>query len=281
MIADALASLRQALRQTRADFTDTAYVPATLACASPMPMFERLADWLPYSGWLPEERLFLLERPPETRAGSHDPVEAVGFVLAITPQTGADDRMTGVLKSIFNGLPTEASLQFHLFGSPDIHDFLNRYQTLRSTGGVDTHGVHVESARRRAAHLAGAAVSPAFPGMPWLARDIRAALSVTLPANGMSDRDAIDNARTLRDALATVLKSAYLHAGEWGPDELLDWCAQVLNANRLLKGEAQRLTYDNGRLIRDQILALDTLTRVTRDGLMVGSPAYSAEAVVR
>ncbi len=207
MIADALASLRLAWRPTRTDFTDGAPMPATQS--TPMPMFERLSDWLPYSGWLPEERLFLLERPPEARAGSHDPVEAVGFVLAITPQTGADDRMTGVLKSIFNGLPTESSLQFHLFGSPDIHDFLNRYQALRNAGGVDSHGVHVESARRRAAHLARAAVSPAFPGMPWLARDIRAALSVTLPANGMADRDAIDNARTLRDALATALKSAY------------------------------------------------------------------------
>jgi hypothetical protein len=78
-----------------------------------------------------------------------------------------------------------------------------------------------------------------------------------------------------------VLKGAYLYAGEWGPDELINWCAQVLNPNRLLKGEAQRLAYDDGRLIRDQILALDTLTRVTRDGLVVGSPADSAEAVVR
>ncbi len=134
MIADTFASLRQALRPTRTDFTDAAPMSATQS--SPMPMYERLADWLPYSGWLPEERLFLLERPPEARVGSHDPVEAVGFVLAITPQTGADDRMTGVLKSIFNGLPTESSLQFHLFGSPDIHDFLNRYQTLRSTVGL-------------------------------------------------------------------------------------------------------------------------------------------------
>jgi conjugal transfer ATP-binding protein TraC len=281
MIADALASLRQALRPSRTDFADSDYVPSTLAAASPMPAFERLADWLPYSGWLPEERLFLLERPPDARGGTSDPVEAVGFVLAITPQTGADDRMTGVLKSIFNGLPTDTSLQFHLFGSPDIHDFLDRYQDLRSAGGADAHGVYVESARRRVAHLARAAVRPPFPGMPWLARDIRAALSVTLPANGMADRDAIDNARTLRDALATVLKSGYLHAGEWGPDELLDWCAQVLNPNRLLKGEAQRLNYDDGRLLRDQIIALDTLTRMRRDGLVFGSPADSAECVAR
>ena len=60
--------------------------------------------------------------------------------------------------------------------------------------------------------------------------------------------------RPCGEALATVLKGAYLFAGEWGPDELINWCAQVLNANRLLKGEAQHLAYDDGRLIRDQIL---------------------------
>jgi hypothetical protein len=66
MIADALAFSALAWRPTRTDFTDTAPMPATQS--SPMPMYERLADWLPYSGWLPEERLFLLERPPGGRA---------------------------------------------------------------------------------------------------------------------------------------------------------------------------------------------------------------------
>jgi hypothetical protein len=64
MSADALASLRRLWRPARTDFTDSAYLPSTLAVPSPMPVFDRLADWLPYSGWLPEERLFLLERPP-------------------------------------------------------------------------------------------------------------------------------------------------------------------------------------------------------------------------
>ena len=276
MSADAFAFLRGLWRPARTDFSDSAYLPSTLAQPSPMPVFDRLADWLPYSGWLPEERLFLLERPPGSRRNGQDPVEAVGFVLALHPQTGADARMDSVLKSIFNGLPTGASLQFHLMGTPDIHDFLDRYRGLRTVGGL-----HAEAARRRSAHLARAAIHPPFPGLPWMLRHFLAALSVTLPAEGMADRDVLENAQTLREALATVLKGAYLYAGEWGPDELIDWCAQVLNANRLLKGEAQRLAYDDGRLIRDQILALDTLTRVTRDGLVVGSPADSAEVVVR
>ena len=149
MIADALASLRRIGRPARPDFTDSAYLPSTLAQPSPMPVFDRLADWLPYSGWLPEERLFLLERPPEARRNGQDPVEAVGFVLALHPQTGADERMASVLKSSFNGLPTGASLQFHLLGTPDIHDFLDRYRGLRTVGGL-----HTEAARRRSAHLA-------------------------------------------------------------------------------------------------------------------------------
>jgi hypothetical protein len=142
MSADALAFLRRLWRPARTDFTDSAYLPSTLAEPSPMPVFDRLADWLPYSGWLPEERLFLLERPPGARRNGQDPVEAVGFVLALNPQTGADARMAAVLKSIFNGLPTGASLQFHLLGTPDIHDFLDRYRGLRSVGGIHARGPH-------------------------------------------------------------------------------------------------------------------------------------------
>ena len=197
MSADALAFLRNLWRPARTDFTDSTYLPSTLVEPTPMPVFDRLADWLPYSGWLPEERLFLLERPPGARRNDQDPVEAVGFVLALNPQTGADARMAAVLKSIFNGLPTGASLQFHLLGTPDIHDFLDRYRGLHTVGGL-----HAEAARRRADHLGRAAIHPPFPGLPWMPRHFLAALSVTLPAEGMADRDALESAQTLREALA-------------------------------------------------------------------------------
>ena len=177
MSADTLAFLRNLWRPARTDFTDSAYLPSTLTEPTPMPVFDRLADWLPYSGWLPEERLFLLEHPPGARRNGQDPVEAVGFVLALNLQTGADARMAAVLKSIFNGLPTGASLQFHLLGTPDIHDFLDRYRGLRTVGGL-----HTEAARRRADHLARSAIHPPFPGLPWMPRHFLAALSVTLPA---------------------------------------------------------------------------------------------------
>jgi conjugal transfer ATP-binding protein TraC len=268
--------LRNLFRAPAPDFADHDYVPSVLADPSPMTAYSRLADWLPYSGYLPEERLFLLDRPPEERGGTKDPVEAIGFVLGITPQLGASERMVEVLKSMFNGLPTGASLQFHLFGTPDIHDFLADYVAMRSAGGV-----YAEAARRRADFLAHAAIVPPFPGLPWMPRRLTAALSVTLPAIGMDDTQTIERAQIIRDGLAAVLKSAYLYGGDWGPDELLDWCAQILNPNRMLAGEAQRLTYDEGMLIRDQIIARDTLTRVQKHGIVTGSPHDSAKAVTR
>jgi hypothetical protein len=53
-------------------------------------------------------------------------------------------------------------------------------------------GVHTEAARRRAEHLARAAIHPPFPGLPWMPRHFLAALSVTLPAEGMADRETLE-----------------------------------------------------------------------------------------
>lgn len=272
MIADLFGAL---FGRTRPDFNDHDHTPSVLLDPSAMPAYDRLAHWLPYVGWLPEERLFLLSKPAASGYSETD-IEAVGYVIGILPQTGADERIVSVLKNLFSGLVEGCSLQIHLFASPDIHDILSRYRGMRTAGSV-----HAQAAARHAEYLERASLRPPFAGIPWMPRTFRCALSVTIPARGLDDTQSIEFAALTRDAHKSVLQSAYLFEREYTPDDLINWCSDILNANKMLTGQWQRLTYDDGRLLREQIVARDTLTRVNKSGIVQGSPQDAAQAVIR
>jgi conjugal transfer ATP-binding protein TraC len=236
---------------------------------------DRLADWLPYSGWSPERRLFLLDAPPGKQSGQ-DPVEAVGFVLGIHPQTGANPDMVNVLRSLFNNTPQGVGIQIHLFASPDLSPVLDKFQALRVRGGVFR-----ETAMRRAAYLKSAALRPMFTGLPWVTRNFRACISIVVPTAGMNDITGFEAATAYRDSLVTTLKSVYLYQGEWTPDDLINWNNAILNPHRMLKGDLVPQTYDDGKYLRDQMVAHDTLCRVTPRGLTYGGPREPLQSVTR
>ena len=236
---------------------------------------DRFADWLPYSGWDSARRLFLLDAPPDKRGGQ-DGVQAVGFVLGLQPQTGATPDMVNVLRSIFNNAPAGVGIQIHLFASPDLSPVLSRYEALRSRGGVFR-----EIARRRSEFLTAAAHNPPFPGLPWIARDFRACLSITVPVDGLSHIAGMEAASAYRDSLVTTLKSVYLYLGEWDADRLINWNNALLNPHRMLNGTLAPQAYDDGRYLRDQMIARDTLFRVEPRGLTYGGPRDPLQSVTR
>ena len=49
---------------------------------------DQFASWLPYSAYIPEERLFVNR-------------ETLGFMLEVVPQSGADERMAEILVSLY------------------------------------------------------------------------------------------------------------------------------------------------------------------------------------
>lgn len=239
------------------------------------PAMERFADWLPYSGWMPDRRLFLLDGPADKR-GDQDPVQAVGFVLELQPQTGANSDMVNVLRSIFNNAPQGVGIQIHLFASPDLSPVLSRYEALRRRGGV-----YREIARERAVYLTSASQRPVFPGLPWLARNFRSCVSITVPVNGMDHIVGMEAASAYRDSLVTTLKSVYMYLGEWSADHLVNWNNAMLNPHRMLDGSLDTLTYDDGRYLRDQMIARDTLCRVEPRGLTYGGPREPLQSITR
>ena len=270
-----IGALRSLFGRGQGVFADADREASTFADPSPFPQYDSLADWLPYGAWMEVERLFLIERPGDAKNPGQK-IEAVGFVLDLTPQTGADQQMTQVLTSMFVGPPEGTSIQFQMFGTPDISNFLEGYLALR-----DRPGPYRTMASRRAVFLKAASTRSPFPGGTWLTRDLRLIVAVALPLKSLDDRQTIERAMSYRDALTSLFRGLFMFQGEWGPKELINWCAALLNPQKLLAGESQRLNYDDGRWLRDQIIARDTRLRVTPQGLIYGSPGTPAECVTR
>ena len=60
---------------------------------------DQFASWLPYSAYIPEERLFVNR-------------ETLGFMLEVIPQSGADERMAEILVSLYATCPPGTGIQW-------------------------------------------------------------------------------------------------------------------------------------------------------------------------
>jgi len=91
----------------------------------------------------------------------------------------------------------------------------------------------------------------------------------------------MEAASAYRDSLVTTLKSVYLYLGEWDADRLINWNNALLNPHRMLNGTLAPQAYDDGRYLRDQMIARDTLFRVEPRGLTYGGPRDPLQSVTR
>jgi conjugal transfer ATP-binding protein TraC len=228
-----------------------------------------LSGWLPYSAYLDETHLFANK-------------ECLGFVIEIVPQTGADEEMTQVLKSLYSALPTGAGVQFHCFASPDIRLSLSRYCVLRQP---DKEGEHRGMTRGRAARnhnpyrllareafgfysdaARGAWVKRV--GMPL--RTFRVIVSVSVPGDP-EDQTQVDNVVLLREGIRSTLKAAGLPGRDWTVHDLLNWVAALTNPQRL-HGDALPIEYDPTKDLRAQIIDPDTRFMTGQGGIVASKP---------
>jgi conjugal transfer ATP-binding protein TraC len=218
---------------------------------------EQFAGWLPYAGYLAEERLFVNR-------------DGLGFLLELMPQSGADERMAEVLVSLYANCPPQTGLQFHLFASPHIRQQLRQYTNLRVEDTdqaeraqpfgrpVPDENLFRKLARQRVHHLLHGTQTSLTSGFHYTLRDFRLMLSVTVPGDGedMARREAL---LTLRDSIAATLRSASLPNRVCDAADLINWCALFTNPDRISQTDAPNLHYDDGREIRDQIVDFDTI----------------------
>lgn len=232
----------------------------------------RIADWLPYSVYRPTDRIFVNR-------------DALGFVLEVTPQTGANQDTAERLKGLYARLPTDATLQIHLWASPRVGPQLRDYANLRradtdavqqaeARGGRPARNANVfrAMARRRYAHLRAGAEQPLADDVAFLVRDFRAFVSVTVPGH-IRDLQRVDELLSIRDGIRSTLMAAHFPTSVVDADGLLELVGEWLNPGRLRADRALPAAYDDHRLLSDQVVDRDTSadwsdpTRVTFERL--------------
>lgn len=259
------------------------YTPSPISNPSREANFDRFSDMLPYLAWIPERRLFVLEGEVPQK------VDGIGFCLEMTPQTGATPDMADLLTTIFTYLPKGSGIQWSLIATPLIDRFLDNYVGVRLDPEAATTKEERERrelfralAERQAEHFRKGATDPLVPNQPYLLRDFRIVMSVVIPATSYDDEDFLHEIESIRETCATTLKTYYQFDRDWGPEDLINWCAVVLNPQEtILKRNAPHINYDDGRPIKEQIVAPNTVMRVTEDGLIYGLPQRKNECVAK
>ena len=231
--------------------------------------YNRFSDLLPWTAWLPEQRLFVLEKTDEK---GDSKIEGIGYTIEVNPQTGASEEMVDLLSNLFQDVPVDTSIQVMLYGSPDIRQWLAEYNDV-ANGCLDSNQRNIVKtlAARREKHYEYATENGIAGNNPYLLRTYRICLAVTVPVKPTSDLSAImDVAKQValqRDAHVTLLRTYYQFKYEWNPDHLVNWLSAMLNPHEL----QPILNYDAGREIRHQVVANNTLFNIDEDGIKIGS----------
>jgi len=259
------------------------YTPTPIVNPTRDGNYTKFADLLPYLAWIPERRLFVLEGDVPQK------VDGIGFCIEMAPQTGATPDMADLLTTIFTYLPEGSGVQWSLIATPLIDRFLDNYVGARLDPDKASSRVERERrelyralAERQAEHFRKGSTNPIVPNQPYLLRDFRIVMSVVIPATSYDDEDFLQEIVSIRETCATALKTYYQFERDWGPEELINWCAVILNPQEtLLKRNAPHINYDDGRPIKRQIIAPNTVTRVTEDGLVYGLPQRGNQMIAK
>jgi conjugal transfer ATP-binding protein TraC len=216
----------------------------------------RMAAWLPYSSYKPADKIFINK-------------DSLGFVLELTPQTGANEDTAERLKGLYARLPTDSTFQVHLWASPNIRDTLRTYASLRQPdpdhqareelrGRPERNtNVHRMMARRRFAHLQRASQTPLAADAPMLLRDFRVFISVTIPGS-IRDLSRVDQVLEVREGMCSTLLAAQLPARILNVEQLLELVAEWLNPARLRGTATTPISYDDLKLLSEQFVDRDT-----------------------
>ncbi|MBK6639100.1 MAG: type IV secretion system protein TraC [Rhodocyclaceae bacterium] len=275
--------IKQFFKNFFKDGAEEHYTPSAIADPSPASNFTRFAELLPYMLWIEKQGLFVLEgEKPETAQG-------VGFCMEVRPQTGASPDMADLLTTLYSYLPEGSGLQITFLASPLIDRFLDTYVGVRLDPNKaktpeerERRELYRALAVRQAQHFSRGASTSLVANQPYLLREFRIVLSVVVPCTDHRDEDKLAEIVALRETCATTLKTYYQFDRHWDPDDLINWCAVLLNPQEsFLKRNAPTLNYDDGRAIKDQIIHPDTVTRITESGIKYGLPQLGNEYVCR
>ncbi|MDQ6974384.1 MAG: conjugal transfer protein TraC, partial [Mariprofundaceae bacterium] len=193
--------------------------------------------------------------------------DGYGFVLESTPQTGADMEMTRILTSLLTlGWPADTGIQVHMYASPNVRNQLASWAGCRQGEKSETNrmdGVFRTLVRRRVGFILSGTKESLFKSMPFLVRDFRVFLSFTLPGM-MSDKERTGLIE-LRRGVEAVLNGAHLPSCRVNAESFITLMAEMLNQ----ESYDEKLKYDSGKFIRNQIINYDTTIDIEADHLLI------------
>lgn len=211
--------------------------------------------------------------------------EGFGFVLECLPLAGANDTVATVLANLYTvTVPEGTGIQVCLWGSPNILPRLRSWAERRISDPDDVDPVTGRAARhenvfrrlsrRRMEYLLSGARHSLFSDKPYVVRNFRSFISVTFP--GRADGQMLSRLLMLRDGYISTLGAAGIQARPLPPEGLINLLDEILNP-----GGQRRvpLNYDEGRLIKDQVISASTRTTVGRDGMVMGDAAVRCYSV--
>lgn len=263
---------------------ERAYEPTPMKAMREITNTESFAALLPHCAFHEVDGLFVLDTGERNTKGK---AEALGMCIEISPQTGATVEMINILAPIVGGAPGGTFIQVSLSGGSRIIDKMMSAALLRNAPSSDpvddgdkrSDNIYRVMARRRTEFYLRGTRTRLVPHIPFLIRDFRIVLTVAIPCDPR-DAKVSDSLVRMRDGIHATLKAANFDCWNWGPTELINWCYELTNPNKVLSRTAHyKKTYDTGRLIRRQIVDTDTICRPTDDGrsLRYGMPGDPSE----
>lgn len=245
----------------------------------------RLTGILPYLGWLPDEKLFVLDQG----AFGGKSEQSLGFCIETLPQTGASEEMERVLASLFMSCPPGTGIQISLYASPHILPTLRKQANMlptdpgrRESDGEDRRNRNIFRvlARRRIDHYLQGRTASLFPHHTYLLRDYRCVISITMPLDPEVPAD-VEEAIRIRESTHATLRSAHLPGWDWGPDDLLNFVADFFDHERVFgRGADKPIEYDETKPLRAQLSNLEIASSVA-DSFIKFRKAGGAETALQ
>lgn len=216
----------------------------------------RLTGILPYLGWMPDERLFVLDEGSFNGKGE----QCLGFCIETMPQTGANEEMERVLASMFMSCPPGTGIQISLYATPHILPVLQKQANMlpvdkdrRIDGNRRNSNIFRVLGRRRIDHYLKGVGESLFSHHVYLLRDYRCVIAITTPYSPSKTAE-IEEAIRIRESVHATLRSAHLPGWDWDPDALLNFVADFFDHGRVFGRSADNpLEYDETTPLRNQL----------------------------
>lgn len=242
------------------------------------PRADRFGDLLPHMGTVtqfravPRQRevdagsLFLLEGPVAGKP------EALGFALAVLPQTGVSDEMLETLKTLGLNLPLHSTVTVMTHTIASVMPRLNRLRDVYThgirafeTGNKEVLTRMVEGRTEFLARVSRG--EPVASSAPLLAREFRTVVSVVIPFDDPLSDAALSEISDARSSVEATLLQAGLPSARMEAQNLLELLRAMANPEKHLRDELGGRTFNPLEELRHQVMDADTEVTIGKHGI--------------